>query len=247
MRWKTKCENWFHRKVVDFIKLQIYAFENEIIFSEDYINILTIEDKTLYSNIVESFSKSIIGEKPQETLILTEGDEILNISKNVMLIVDPFNIEFNSKNILAKLTDDISKIFLMEDEIRIETQELYQSIIKNVYKIVSEYPFEITLKEEQKIQDIIKNLSLKINSNFYSKLIDKLFGIIDISSSLKIYKLLVFVNLKLFLNPKQIEEFYKYSKYHHQQIILLENVKNCVSLNYEKHLTIDNDYYETID
>lgn len=201
----------------------------------------------MFSNVVESFNNILIGENAKEGIILEEDEKLIDMSKNVIIIVDPFNMDFNSRQILNRLFEDIIKTYTLEDELRMEMQEFYQHITSNIYNITADYPFEIIIKDECKLQDILKNVSLKIDSKYYSSLAEKIMGIIDISSSLNLFKLLIFVNLKTYVDNEKLEEIYKYSLYKNQKILIVENKECSFKSVYEKKLCIDEDFYEIIE
>ena len=58
----------------------------------------------------------------------------------------------------------------------------------------------------------MKLLGLKISNN-KGKIIDTVFSLIDVVEYLSVAKLLVFVNLKLYLSDDELKEIYKYAMY----------------------------------
>ena len=42
------------------MKMKVFSFENDIIFSEEYISVLQIEEKILFTRIIESINSKIL-------------------------------------------------------------------------------------------------------------------------------------------------------------------------------------------
>ena len=75
-------------------------------------------------------------------------------------------------------------------------------------------------------------------------MLENLFCLIDLESMFNLDKLLVFVNLKLYLDKDELIELYKYSLYNNVNIILIDSVSYGVKLDYESKLIIDNNLDE---
>ncbi|HQA20095.1 MAG TPA: type II-A CRISPR-associated protein Csn2, partial [Bacilli bacterium] len=79
--------------------IKISTFSNHIDFTNNELNVLEIEDKKLFSNIVTSFYNSINDEPSKETLILLKNNEVVSISKCMFMIMDIYSYDFNVKKI----------------------------------------------------------------------------------------------------------------------------------------------------
>lgn len=91
----------------------------------------------------------------------------------------------------------------------------------------------------------MKLLGIKISNN-KEKIIDTIFSLIDVVEYLSIAKLLIFVNIKLYLGNDEIQEVYKYAMYKKVNILLIETGEEKEPLENEKILYIDSDYDEII-
>ncbi len=70
--------------------------------------------------------------------------------------------------------------------------------------------------------------------------------IIDLERELRVNKLLVFVNLKDYLQKEEIEELYKYALYNEVGIMLIDSDSYGCTLNNEKKLIIDGNFDEIV-
>lgn len=226
--------------------MKIFSLENDITFAEEYINILQIQDKKLFTNVINSLNDNINNiEDTKERIIILEGDTEIKIEKEVLMIIDVFNIDFNQKKIQSALYNKIEKIYKQEFERMSEFQTIFQKLQLNVLDVFNEFPFEFNYKESIGIQEYLKLLGLKISNN-KGKITDTIFSLIDVVKYLSVTKILIFVNLKLYLIDDELKEIYKYAMYKKVNILLIETGEEKEPLENEKILYIDSDYDEII-
>ena len=226
--------------------MKIFSLENDIIFTEEYINVLQIQDKKLFTNVINSLNDNINNiEDTKERIIILDNDTEIKIEKEVLMFSDVFNIDFNQKKIQSALYNKIEKIYKQEFERMSEFQTIFQKLQLNVLDVFNEFPFEFNYKESIGIQEYLKLLGLKISNN-KGKITDTIFSLIDVVEYLSITKILIFVNLKLYLIDDELKEIYKYAMYKKVNILLIETGEEKEPLENEKILYIDSDYDEII-
>ena len=76
------------------MKLKINGFDNEIIFDEENINVLLIEDVKCFSHIIEVLNDKINGIESNEIFLLDEKNEELKMDKKIYLVLDIFGIRY---------------------------------------------------------------------------------------------------------------------------------------------------------
>ena len=226
--------------------MKIFSLENDITFTEEYINVLQIQDKKLFTNVINSLNDNINNiDDTKERIIILDNDTEIKIEKEVLMIIDVFNIDFNQKKIQSALYNKIEKIYKQEFERMSEFQTIFQKLQLNVLDVFNEFPFEFNYKESIGIQECLKLLGLKISNN-KGKIIDTVFSLIDVVEYLSVAQLLVFVNLKLYLSDDELKEIYKYAMYKKVNILLIETGEEKEPLENEKILYIDSDYDEIV-
>ena len=227
--------------------MRIPSFENDIVFSENYISVLHIQNGTLFARIIGSINSLINGveELNEKIIFIDEDEKIMKASKDIMLITDIWNFDFNQKKIQSALYNKIEKIYKQEFERMSEFQTIFQKLQLNVLDVFNEFPFEFNYKESIGIQEYLKLLGLKISNN-KGKIIDTVFSLIDVVEYLSVAKLLVFVNLKLYLSDDELNEIYKYAMYKKVNILLIETGEEKEPIKNEKILFVDSDYDEII-
>lgn len=224
------------------MKLRINGFENEFYFDDSHVNVLVIENTKCYRNIIGIINDKINGTENNEIFLLDEDEEEIDF-KNVILVLDLFNIEYNSKKILNKIYDIIEN--RIENNQDLEIEELMIKLRDKIIEEANELNFEFTMKDEFDIKDVLKLCSLKIDTNAYNTILEKTEFLIDLISTLEIADLLVIPNLKSFLDEDELNLLYKYALYNNINLLDIE-IKNGKLLKYEKEWLIDENYCDRI-
>ena len=171
-----------------------------------------------------------------------ENEKRLKIEKNVYLLTDLFNIDFNAKKILNKiysiLTQNIQN--RQDNELENITLKLRNYLIEEI----NELSFEFNMNSEIDIGDLLKIFNIKIDTSCYTTIIEKVEFIISIISTLKIAEILVIPNFKTYLTEEEVLEIYKYSIYNNVKLLILENKSNEKMLKYEQKNIIDENFDE---
>lgn len=225
------------------MKLKINGFENEIIFNEENVNILEIHNPKCFSHIIQVLNDKANGIESNEIFLLDDEENELNMSKDIYLICDLFNVDYSSKKILNKLYKMISDNVQLRQDFRIE--EMSFKLRNYIIEEINELPFEFTMKSELDVVDILKLYDLKIDNTAYSNILERIEVMIDIISTLKIASILIIPNLKMFLSNEELLELYKYSLYNNVKLLLIER-DNDIKLKYEQVLVIDENFDEQI-
>lgn len=217
------------------MKMLLNNCENDLIFDNSHINAIEILSKKLFYNFLKDINN--LGE--QDNIIFIEDDEMINIQSKMTIIFDYINFEFDSKKIISGILDIINKSIDEKDQNEINI--LYNKIKKIYSRVFKEIDLELEASEPFSIQDISKLMKPKIIAK--EALIDNLLLLIDVENELNLDKLIVFVNLKDYLEEKELIELYKYSIYKNINILLIDNNKHLPN-KFENKLFIDEDLIE---
>ncbi len=225
------------------MKLRINGFENEIIFNEEYINVVTIENAKCFSNIIGILNDKINGMESNEMFLLDEKNQELKMDKKMYIVLDIFNIDYNSKKILNKIYGIIEENIEKNQDYEIDKMVL--DLRNYIIQEINELPFEFVMKSELDVSEILKLYNLKIDDKNYTTILEKVEMLIDIMTTLKIADILVIPNLKLFLSDDELVELYKYSLYNNVKLFLIER-NTSKKLKYENNIIIDENFCEYI-
>lgn len=228
------------------MKMTFWDLDNDIIFDDEHINVIEIENKKYFKNIIEKINLYCNNILEENDIMLFDKDERMNIKNNVLILFDLFNININDKKIIAKLYNKISSDSDKEVELNNDFENIKLEIISYINKLIIEYPFEYTYKNNIKIEDIFKIINLKFDEEFYQTTEEKLYMYLDIISYFNICKILIIPNLKTYFEDEQLIEIYKYCKYKKINLMVIEQGISEKVLKYEKKLYIDDTFDEFV-
>jgi CRISPR-associated protein, csn2 family len=149
--------------------------------------------------------------------ILSDNDEILDISKNILLITDVFEISGLSKQLKNKLQQYVESSYDNDDLY----QDVYQKLIEFGNDLTNSSPYPLCFNQEISKFDIIKLLDIQFEHN-YSSLLEEVIDYIDIFSQIIKTKLFVFVSLRSFLTDEEFNNFMKIMDYKGIRVLLIE-------------------------
>ena len=165
------------------------------------------------------------------------------MDKKVYIVLDIFNIDYNSRKVLNKIYDIIAEN--IEKNQDYEVEKMVMQLRNYIIQEINELPFEFVMKSELEIPEILKLYNLKIDDVNYTSILEKVEILIDIISTLKVADILIIPNLKLFLSSEELVELYKYSLYNNVKLLLIER-NNEEQLKYEKNIIIDENFCDFI-
>lgn len=221
------------------MKITISYLENNVEITNDFINVLEIENKKVFFRLINDLNQICNGNVIEEIKAFSDDKEI-NITNKVNVISDFFNIDFSrymlsiNKLINENLKDNSDKSLLL----------LYKKLIQKYNSIISTVDLPIAVNNDVTIESLTKLFKLKVN--YKSSIIENLFSIIELERSLKSSKFIVLVNLKQYLDDNELNELYKYSIYNNVNIILVDSQCYGCSDDFEKKLIVDNNLVEFV-
>lgn len=228
------------------MKLRINGFENEIIFTDKNINILEIKDSKFFTHVIDILNQKINETNETENneiFLLDENEDELKIEKEMYLIFDLFNIDYNNRKILNKIYDIINRNIKNTQE-----SDIYEMVFKlrnYLIQEINELPFEFVMKSDINIPEVLKLFDLKIDKKNYINLLERTEILIDLLSILNIAQILVIPNLKMYLSDEELIELYKYSLYNNIKLLIIE--RECKNkLQYEEIFRIDEMFNDEI-
>lgn len=219
------------------MKLAVDYFDNDIILYEDKVFVIEIENKKYFYRFLGDLYNCSSSNYIEDLRIFNDNKEVIN--KKIQVLINFIDFNFNSKNYLNDLTKYIIKNISEEDQNNL--LKLHNKLTVNYNKILHNMDLPLSISEIT-INNIIKNIKIEIDSK--NDLLDNLLLIIDLETILKTHDILVFVNLKQYLEPNELVELYKYAIYNQIKIILIDSQNYGVRLNYEKKLIIDKELNE---
>ena len=140
--------------------------------------------------------------------ILSDNDEILDISKNILLITDVFEISNLSKQLKNKLQQYVETSYDNDDLY----QDVFHKLIEFGNDLINSVPYPLCFSQSLTKIDIIKMLDIQLEHN-YSSLLEEVIDYIDIFSQIIKTKLFVFISLRSFLTDEEFNNLHSSQTY----------------------------------
>ena len=169
-------------------------------------------------------------------LILSELETSLSIEANVQVIGNPFTVDFNDRKVLHKLYQELKGV---SEECVLDMLEIQQRIMQYLNALSVKVPYVLAYDERVDGPALYKMCNVRLENNF-DDLQQKMIEYLKILSMLCGIKVVVFVNLKSFLDEAQLLELYKTAFYYKIYLLLIEATQRTV-LKGEKYYILDQD------
>ena len=126
--------------------------------SENVVNVLVVENKITLSYVIENIWKQCNG---QEGDFVLSENKMIKIDKEMEVIINPFDLNFNNKKIISALYSNLSE---KANELIEEKAELNSKIINFLDKIIlSESYAGIEFALDFSWNDLFKMYNIKID------------------------------------------------------------------------------------
>ena len=222
--------------------IKLFCCENQLNVLDDEIATLEIANRDCFRRIVNEL-KSFDSQDIQELNILNNGSSLE--SKDITLVIDPYNININDKTYLAKIHKALENYFLKSEDNMFSLNELSAYINLHFNNLIFGYPLDLTVKSDLTFKDYLKFLDVKVNEDC-SSLQDKIMQFINVNGIIKFTSVIIFVNLKTMLSQEQINNVISCAIRNHCPLILLENIIDNRVFNGERKLSLDEDLFSMV-
>lgn len=210
-----------------------------IVFQENKIPVLTVENPSAYRSMVLDLIQQCSGRQGQ--FILSKNFEPLDLSRETELITDVFHLDCENKKIITQLQTAATNI--AEQDF---AQEVY-SILHKIQELLAQLTYhtdaEVQFENNLTICDLLKLSSFKPDYESLS-FSEKLLQYIDLSAKFLKKRLFIILNLKSCMTPHELHLFYQAILYKKHQILLLEPYYRQMESEIEQNHIIDNDLCE---
>jgi len=217
--------------------LSHYHLNNPLLFDGSSINVLVIENRKMLAEMIQELSSQISGYQGK-FYFYQDGAE-MSISEKIALMVDPFSMELNERDILNKLYSKI-KLDALGEEQYVATCSMLTEIERRIQELMNR---QSAMLESSSLDIITILRSMNVVFAPSESLLERLCDYIDVYSEYRKIALFVFVNIKSYFCEEDLELFYSHLTYHKKNVLLLERSESPI-LSQEKVTIVDDDLCE---
>ena len=194
-----------------------YLFSKPISFESSSVNMLVFENPLDMGKMILELSNQMGGS--QGSFILSENNKELDIHKSVILVVDPFALDCNSKEILSGFYQEVSKnIELGEDYVKMRDVigELMEVLIDAASSLEPDSDYS-----EPEVIPLLKSLSLGfLKTGSFS---EDLCNYVRLVSRYTSKRLIILVKVGDYLSEEEYRGIVSYCHYLQFPILLIES------------------------
>lgn len=207
----------------------------KIEMAEGKISVLVIENPTVMRELLQELEEQQQGNSGE--IVLSIDYEPVSISKNLLLVNDPLNIDCNDRKILTKLYQSI--VDEEKTQYHLEKDNFDKAYLEYLREICLLSPLPLIYDERLNVGELLKSAHVMIDHTTGSY-VENLWNFIKVMSDLFHIKVFAFVNLKSFLSKQELDLFYMQCFYEQKQLLLIES-HDTPSRTDEKKYIIDVD------
>ena len=188
------------------MKILNHRYFDVIKVAEDCPETLIIEEPVLFRNVIDELNCQIKNDEG-DFIFSDDSSKVLSLSKNMMLITDIYNLDAYLKQLKNKLASIITTNYSDVDG----KERLIEMLNEIGIRVANNLPYSVTYKTNVAFSDVVKFLDFSFDYSALSFL-ESLTEIISTSFEILKYKMLVTVNLKDYLEKRELDEIIKYVK-----------------------------------
>ena len=170
--------------------------------SSDKVTVISFENCKVFRRMVTEFDIQCDG--GEGPWILNDNNKAFNLDKYGHIILNPLYVDINSKALLTKLQNQLSKEALLMTE---EVADIVNRLHAFYYSLEFGYPLSIQHKLEIGTAELIKLGSFNFEFNRTGDIMDFM-SYIEVVDTLLSPMVYIMVNLDLVLNDDEINAFY---------------------------------------
>lgn len=187
-------------------------------FNENCVTVWILESPELMRKYIEELKKQSEGE--EGNFVLSEDGKLLDISKQMELLLTPFEIDVNEKKCINKLCAELKERAFDETHY-LKTQQLFADINNYFLSMEMDCDVDISCGEEVDFVQLIKAAGIKAEE-YETDFVARLEQYSKVMSRLLKKKLMVFVNLSSFLEKTELEQLLQQMFYLKMHVCLIE-------------------------
>lgn len=201
----------------------------------DKMNAIVVEDKMMFSHMIQDLWKQTKGLEGH--ISISETDKKMNIAKDIICIINPFDISLNDKKIITQVYKELH--IIGSQELIEQKTRMNQNIIDYFDLLISSSPYPLNFDFDIDEIGLYKLCHLEFQ-NDNEEILDNVTEYIKLFKSVCNIKLFIFVSLKSFLTREQYQLLYDTIKYEEVCLLDISN-EHEYSIDDEKGYIIDKD------
>lgn len=225
------------------MRLRFSGLMHPLAIEPGKVSVLEVHNRRLFSRICQSIA-SLKGEQAVEPFALWDENGEVRPSEALLLSFDPFSLPWDDRRLTNGLLSSIDAMVLEDERVRGEIESLASRLSSRIaslcFQVEGDYRFGI----EWELRRYLKAFAFDADRNADDSLIDNLIKYLDFVADVALNQTMVFANLKVFLDEKELARFYERVFFRKNKVVLLETIADDRAFGNEIKLCVDQDFLE---
>lgn len=206
-----------------------------ILFAENKVSVLVIENATELRSVLLLLQRQCSGDKGE--FVLAEDGTPMEFSRVAVLVTDPFSLEFDSRKLLTKLTQEACTA---AEEFADNFHRIMVELNELGSKISLQLGFEAAFSAVESQDDLIKLMGFRVDTESLS-FAEQVLEFVKLQRSFCGKKLVIFYNLKSVLSESELCSLYQSVRYEKLNLLLIESELRKQQKEFENTIVVDKD------
>lgn len=200
------------------MRLDYLSYSESFKIKDNTLNDIIIESSHMFFDLVEAIYYSVIDES-DEVRLWYNGEQI-KITKEADVIISPYSLTFNKRDIQKKMLDLLidELIYSGIDE---AMTEINQRILGIVSDAISGFEYSMNYSNELSIQDIVKSIGIKPR-NPEGSFTERLIEYIETLHRILNKRIFFIINCKSYIDKEDYSFLEKFSSIENITMIFVE-------------------------
>ncbi len=218
------------------MKLVYALYEIAMELKENSGHYLCIEQPKAYAEIISNLYQQCNG--GEGGAIISDGTKALSLSKQAVMIVEPFSLQFDTRKINTQLFKELEEI--AQDGYYMDYLELQGHLKQFMERLMGEVPYPLNYDEEATIQGLCKWLNVHIDDSSAS-LAERVSNYLELMAQLCQTKVAFLVGSENYLTREERQALQKMANYLKIYIVYITNHLDMLAAS-DSYCVIDADY-----
>ena len=221
------------------------GFGSPICVDAAAVSVLEVQNRMLFARICESLVSGLGVDAIEPYSLWDDAGVEMKTDSQFLLICSPLELPWDDKALAGGLASQFERIVFEDEGVRRDIEDLFELFQSRLCQAALELNSNYAFGVNWELKRYLRTYGFGVDLVDGEPLIDKLIKFLMLAKDASLKKVLVFINLKLFLTEKELDLFFEQAFFSRLSIILIENILDCSCHLHERKYAVDQDLLES--
>ena len=187
-------------------------------FSENRGHVLVIEHTRMLSDVMQELYAQSEGK--EGGFVVAQDAQLFRFSQTVTVILEPFSLQCNEKKRITALYKHLEEEAITQ--LYPETLALHAQILHYIEKLFVHLPYPLVCADTLDLSALWKAVQIAFD-DAAENLCESILHYLQILATFTKIRIVIFLHLKTYLSPAELQEIYQYAFYQKLYLLLIES------------------------